>query len=234
MWSRKVMVIPVIVRALKTLIKDLDRGLKESESRKVRNHPDQSIEIGKNTVMSPGNQKSFVVTRNLLKDHHLTLWWKPRKKGNNNNNNNNNNINCHKPRFGGLWGAKQLFTSFFLLSFYVDCVLESHMDRIKDWHSLYDPYCFVFFIWKNKMSSHVHNHSMENIFAEIKFTREFAREFAWLFFFLSRHFLLFPLKIFFLFLPLEMFSLSSFWPLITSDLAVENWISLWGIWRIPF
>ena len=59
-------VVPIVVGALGTVPKDLEKRLMESEENST--HPDHNIfKIGENTKMNP------------VKDHQLTLEWKIQK-----------------------------------------------------------------------------------------------------------------------------------------------------------
>ena len=80
-------VIPVVVGALGTFPKSLEKILKEvGNQKKNRSNLDQSIvKIKQNTEKSPGDVRKFVVTQTPVKVHQLKLGWKTRKKQNNHN-----------------------------------------------------------------------------------------------------------------------------------------------------
>ena len=71
MWNRKVTVTPIVIGAHRRIIK---RAEKLGNNRTCGGHQNYYIiEIGQNTVTSPGNFRRFAVTQTSLKDHQLTL-----------------------------------------------------------------------------------------------------------------------------------------------------------------
>ena len=70
----RVTVIPIVVGALGTVPKGLERRCEELKNGKNRDYSDYSIvEFGLNTEKSPGKLRSFIVTQTLVKVHKLTL-----------------------------------------------------------------------------------------------------------------------------------------------------------------
>ena len=70
LWNIRVMMIPVIVGSLVTIVKVLQKGLKELKIKKNHDHPS---EIGQNIQKSPRDLWRLAVTWTLVKGHHLTL-----------------------------------------------------------------------------------------------------------------------------------------------------------------
>ena len=68
----KVTVIPLVIGALGTVPKDLERGMEELEIRR-RIKTMQTVEIGLNTEKSPGDLRRLAVSQTLTKDHQLIL-----------------------------------------------------------------------------------------------------------------------------------------------------------------
>ena len=71
----KVMVIPVVIGALRTVPKGLVRELEEIRNRRTsQDHPNYGIvEVAQNTEKSPGDLRRLDVTQTPVKDHQLTL-----------------------------------------------------------------------------------------------------------------------------------------------------------------
>ena len=68
----KVTVIPIILGALGTVPKGLERRLEELQI--GGDYPDYIfVKVGQNTEKSPGDQKRLAVTQTPAKDHQLTL-----------------------------------------------------------------------------------------------------------------------------------------------------------------
>ena len=78
-WNMKVTVLPIAVRALGTVTKEL---IKKREDLEVSgDNPNYSIvEIGQNTEKSPGDLKRFAITWIPVEVHQLILVWKILKR----------------------------------------------------------------------------------------------------------------------------------------------------------
>ena len=92
----KVTVIPIVIGALGTAPKGLERGLEELEIR-GRIETVQTTALLRSVILQDFSQKSIgdlkklAVTQTPVKDNQLILVWGTRKEYNNDNNNNNNN-----------------------------------------------------------------------------------------------------------------------------------------------
>ena len=86
----RVTVIPIVVGALRTVPKGLEKGVGIVRNwRKNRDHSDYNIiQISQSTEKSPGDLRKLAVSQTPVKAHQLTLMWKPY----NNDIDNNNNI----------------------------------------------------------------------------------------------------------------------------------------------
>ena len=71
----KVMVIPIVISALRTIPKGLvKRTERLGNKRTSGDHPDYSIiKISQNTEKSPGDLRRLVVSQTPVKEHQLTL-----------------------------------------------------------------------------------------------------------------------------------------------------------------
>ena len=80
-WNMKVTVIPIIIGALGTIIKELVQGLEDMEKR-GRVEIIQTTALlrsRRNTEKSPGNLRRLAVTQTPEKNQQLTLMWKTLK-----------------------------------------------------------------------------------------------------------------------------------------------------------
>ena len=69
----RVMVIPIVIGALRTVPKSLEKGLNKLEISGRIEAVLTTCEIHLNTEMSPGDLVRLVVTQTSVKDHQLTL-----------------------------------------------------------------------------------------------------------------------------------------------------------------
>ena len=68
----KVTVIPIILGALRTILKSLGKGPEDFEI--IGDYPNYSIiKINQNTEKSPGDLRRLAVTQTLVKDHPLRM-----------------------------------------------------------------------------------------------------------------------------------------------------------------
>ena len=77
------MVIPIVIGALGTVLKDLESGGLEEWKIGVRIQNYSLVGISKNTEKSPGNLRRLAVTYTPGKDYQLKLVWKTRQEYNN-------------------------------------------------------------------------------------------------------------------------------------------------------
>ena len=84
LWNMKVTFIPIVVFAVGTVSKGLQKGLedlKKKKNRTSRDYPNYNIiKIVQNTEKSPGDLGRLAVTQTSVKNHQLILMWKTFKK----------------------------------------------------------------------------------------------------------------------------------------------------------